>query len=233
MLDVAVGYLIGLLQGMRHALEPDHVAAVSTLVAEQRSLRSSVRFAVAWGAGHGLTLVVVGAVLLWIRGKMPAHLADAFELAVCAMLIVLGVRALVLAARAGGTGPLARHRHGGVEHTHEHRADHLHVLQVQGWALARRPLVVGLIHGLAGSGALTAMTMARFSSPFAGIGFVALYSIGAMCGMAALAGVAGVPLARLATRPGAPSVMLMLTGILSIGLGGASTWPLVGRLLSL
>jgi hypothetical protein len=232
MLDVAVAYLFGLVQGVRHALEPDHVAAVSTLVAEQRSARSSVRFAVAWGAGHGLTLVVVGAVLLCIRGEIPARVADVFELAVGAMLIVLGLRALVLAARAGGTGPLARHRHGDVEHVHEHGADHLHVLRVHGWALARRPLLVGLMHGLAGSGALTAMAMARFSNPFAGVGFVALYSVGAMCGMAALAGVAGVPLARLATRPGAPSVMLALTGILSIGLGGAWSWPLVGRLLS-
>jgi len=232
MLDVAVAYLYGLIQGMRHALEPDHVAAVSTLVAEQRSARSSVRFAVAWGAGHGLTLILVGAILLCIRSKMPARLADCFELAVGGMLIVLGLRALVLAARAGRTGPLGRHRHGDIEHVHEHGADHLHVLRVPGWALARRPLMVGLMHGLAGSGALTAMAMGRYASPLAGVGFVALYSVGATCGMAALAGVAGVPLARLATRPGAPSVMLALTGILSIGLGVVWSWPLVGRLLS-
>jgi hypothetical protein len=227
MLDIAAGYLLGVVQGMRHALEPDHVAAVSTMVAEQRSVRSSVRFAVAWGAGHGLTLVVVGAVLFWIRGEMPARLSDLFELAVGGMLIGLGLRALILAARAGRNGPLTRHRHDDVVHVHEHDGDHLHVLRVEGWALARRPLLVGLMHGLAGSGALTAMVMARFPSLFAGVGFVALYGVGATCGMAALAGVAGVPLARLATRPRAPSVLLAATGILSIGLGAAWSWPLL------
>jgi hypothetical protein len=230
MVDVAIGYLLGLAQGMRHALEPDHVAAVSTMVAEQRSPGSSVRFAVAWGAGHGLTLLVVGAFLFLARGEMPARLSDLFELAVGCMLIALGLRALVLAARTGRSGPLTYHRHGTEEHVHHHAGDHLHVLRVQRWAFARRPLVVGLIHGLAGSGALTAMVMARFPSLFAGVGFVALYGVGAMCGMAALAGVAGVPLARLAKRPAAQSVLLALTGVVSIGLGGVWSWPLLGRL---
>jgi hypothetical protein len=231
MVEVAVGYLLGLVQGMRHALEPDHVAAVSTMVAEQRSLRSSVGFAIAWGAGHGLTLVVVGAALFLARGAMPARLSDLFELAVGAMLVGLGLRALVLAARTGVSGPLARHRHGSEEHVHQHSGDHLHVLRVKDWAFARRPLMVGLIHGLAGSGALTAIAMARFPSLFAGVGFVALYGVGAACGMAALAGAAGVPLARLARLPRAPSMLLALTGIFSIGLGAAWTWPLLGRLI--
>jgi hypothetical protein len=220
MLDVAVGYLFGLAQGLRHALEPDHVAAVSTMVAEQRSSRSSVRFAVAWGAGHGLTLVVVGAVLLGIRGAIPARVSDAFELAVGAMLVGLGLRAVVIAARTG------------VEQVHQHAGDQRHVLQGAGWAFARRPVAVGLMHGLAGSGALTAMVMARFPSPFAGVGFVALYGVGATCGMAALAGAAGVPLARLARLPRAPSVLLALTGVFSIGLGAVWSWPLLGRLIA-
>src|SRR5260221_10404114 len=100
MVDVIAGYLFGVLHGMRHALEPDHVAAVSTVLAEQRSARASVRFALAWGAGHGLMLVLVGGLLFWFRREMPPGLADVFELAVAAMLIGLGVRALVLAARA-------------------------------------------------------------------------------------------------------------------------------------
>jgi hypothetical protein len=228
MLDVAVGYLFGLAQGMRHALEPDHVAAVSTMVAEQPSPGSSVRFAVAWGAGHGLTLVVVGAFLFLARGEMPAHLSDLFELGVGCMLIGLGVRAIVLATRTGRKGPLTHHRHGTEEHVHHHAGDHL---RVQRWAFARRPLVVGLIHGLAGSGALTAMVMARFPNLFAGVGFVALYGVGAMCGMAALAGAAGVPLARLTRRPAAQSALLALTGMVSIGLGGLWSWPLLGRLI--
>ena len=71
MVGIFAGYGLGLVQGMRHALEPDHVAAVSTLVAEQRSATSSVRFAFAWGAGHALTLLVAGGALFALRAKMP------------------------------------------------------------------------------------------------------------------------------------------------------------------
>jgi hypothetical protein len=226
MVDVIVGYLLGLLHGMRHALEPDHVAAVSTVIAEQRSARASVRFALAWGAGHGLTLLVVGGLLFAFRQEMPAGLSDAFELAVAVMLVGLGVRALFLAARAATVGPLAPHRHGDLEHVHPEAAEHIHV---RGWALARRPLAIGLMHGLAGSGALAAMVMARLPTAGAGLAFMALYGVGAMCGMAALAGVAGVPLARLVRLPNVPAALMAATGAFSMALGGFWGWPLVGR----
>jgi hypothetical protein len=226
MLDVAVGCVLGLLQGMRHAMEPDHVAAMSTLVAEQRSARSSIKFAIAWGAGHGMTLLVVGGLLFCFREEMPPRLTDIFELAVGIMLIALGARALVIAARAGGR--VTRHRHRGVDHTHLQADDHVHV---RGWILARRPLAIGLLHGLAGTGALAAMVMARLPSAFAGLLFLALYGIGATCGMAALAGIAGVPLARLMRLQHAPAALMALTGLFSIGLGGVWSWPLVERLL--
>jgi hypothetical protein len=228
MLDVAVGCLFGLLQGMRHALEPDHVAAMSTLVAEQRSARSSVKFAIAWGVGHGTTLLVAGGLLFWFGKEMPARLTDVFELAVGIMLMGLGGRALVIAARTRGSEPVTGHRHGNVEHAHLRLGDHLHV---HGFTLARRPLAIGLVHGLAGTGALAALVMARLPSALAGFLFLALYGFGAMCGMAALAGVAGVPLARLVRLPNAPAVLMAVTGLFSIGLGSIWSYPLMGRLL--
>lgn len=200
MVDVFASYMLGLLHGVRHALEPDHVAAVSTVLAEQRSARESVRFAVAWGTGHGLMLVMVGGLLFWFRQEMPPRLADFFELGVAVMLIALGIRALVLAKRSK-LPPRA------LASAHAHRHD------------ARRPLIIGLIHGLAGSGALAAMVMARLPNAFTGLAFMAIYGVGAMCGMATLAGVAGVPLARLLRAPGGAATVMVVTGIFSIGLG--------------
>jgi hypothetical protein len=214
MFGILLGYVVGLLHGMRHALEPDHVAAVSTMIAEQRSARSSVRFAVAWGAGHAAMgaghaamLLAVGGLLFALRREMPPGLADAFELGVAIMLVALGLRAIFLAPRV---------TRGGAGHTH-------------GWTAARRPFLVGLVHGLAGSGALAAMVMSALPTALAGFAFMALYGLGATCGMAALAGVAGVPLARLARVPSAVPALVAVTGVVSMGLGVAWGAPILAR----
>lgn len=213
MFGVLLGYLFGVLHGMRRALEPDHVAAVTTLITEQRSARTSVRFAVAWGAGHALTLLGVGGLLFAFRREMPPRLTDAFELLVAVMLVGLGLRSLV-AATSRARARAAAHAHHGA------------------WSRARRPLAVGLVHGLAGSGALAAMVMAELPTALTGFTFMALYGLGAMCGMAALAGLAGVPLARVARMPRVVPALMVAAGVFSIALGGLWGWPLVGRLLA-
>ena len=218
MLEVAAGYLLGLLHGMRHALEPDHVAAVSTVIAEQRTARASVRFAVAWGAGHAVMLLVVGGLLFAFRRQMPPRLGDLFELGVAFMLVGLGVRGLLLAARGVKNEAIADPLHG-------------HVASWSRWSRARRPLVIGLVHGLAGSGALAALVMSELPSAFAGIVFMAIYGFGAMCGMAALAGLVGMPLAHLARRPRVIPTMMAATGLFSILLGALWAWPIAQRML--
>ena len=222
MLEVAAGYLLGLLHGMRHALEPDHVAAVSTVIAEQRTARASMRFAVAWGAGHAAMLLVVGGFLFAFRREMPPRLGDLFELGVAFMLVGLGVRGLVLAARSVKNEVIADPLHG-----HVARWSPSWSL----WSRARRPLVIGLVHGLAGSGALAALVMSELPTAFAGIVFMAIYGFGAMCGMAALAGLVGMPLAHLARRPHVIPTMMAATGLFSILLGALWAWPIAHRML--
>src|SRR5258708_887176 len=100
----------GSLLGMRHALEPDHLAAVSTLVSGQRNGYKAALLGICWGLGHTLALVAVGAVLIILRAELPASASHAFELLVALMLVTLGVRAIVQAARQGPTGPLHVHR---------------------------------------------------------------------------------------------------------------------------
>ncbi len=215
----------GLIRGMGHALEPDHLAAVSTLVAENShrgASRAGLLLGAAWGAGHTLTLFVVGGALFLFRAAMPARIETAFELLVACMLIVLGVRALVRAVREGRNGAAAMHAHGHghgpatTSHTHAGADDHVHV---RGFALARRPLVIGLVHGLAGSGALTAAVVAQLPTPAAGLLYMALFGLGSSLGMAVLSGVAGVPLARIAESRRALPVLLGVSGLVSLGLG--------------
>src|SRR5438046_1425739 len=181
--EILTGSALGTLLGMRHALEPDHLTAVSTLMTSSAGDRSRVRAAMlgaSWGIGHTLSLVAVGAVLVVLRTEMPAYVADLFELLVAVMLVTLGVRAIVLAVRQGPLGPAHIHHHGRVVHTHAGAAPHVHVGD---WTLARRPLIVGAIHGLAGSGALTALVLATLTSTAARVTYMTLFGFGSTLGM--------------------------------------------------
>src|SRR5215470_9648990 len=102
--EILSGSALGSLLGMRHALEPDHLTAVSTLVTTAPGGRSGYRavmLGVFWGIGHTLSLVVVGVILIALRAGMPARVSDLFELCVAIMLVGLGVRAIAAAVRQG------------------------------------------------------------------------------------------------------------------------------------
>src|SRR5580765_5615034 len=101
LLELATSSGLRSLLGMRHALEPDHLAAVTTLVSRERSGYKAALLGACWGIGHTLALVVVGATLVVLRAEMPARMADLFEVAVAVMLIVLGLRAIGQAAQLG------------------------------------------------------------------------------------------------------------------------------------
>src|SRR5262249_50389378 len=161
LLELLTSSSLGSLLGMRHALEPDHLAAVSTLVTGERGSLKAALLGACWGLGHTLALVAVGGVLLVLRAEMPASVSNLFELGVAVMLIGLGARAVYQAAKQGEDGPVHVHHHGRVVHTHHTGAPHIHI---GAWTLARRPLLVGAVHGLAGSGALTALVLATLPS---------------------------------------------------------------------
>ena len=219
------GSLLGLLFGMRHALEPDHLTAVSTLLADSRDPRRGAWLGILWGLGHTVALFVVGVVLALLDAKMPARLADAFELAVAVMLIVLGLRNLRRAFRVDGAPTL--HSHGDLEHTHATGTAHVHLGR---FTFAHRSLLIGLVHGLAGSGALTALVLADLPSTASRLVYIALFGLGSVAGMALLSGLAGWPLERLGRSERASRTMVAVTGALSTVLGIAWGWPLVGRL---
>ncbi len=227
----ATGCVLGLAAGVRHALEPDHLAAVSTFMSTNADradradrARVPVAYAAAWGAGHALVLVLVGAVLFGLRTSMPERLSDTFELFVAIMLVILGVRGLRLAHARERTqaGPAVGEPH--QEGTHaKHRA---HA------ARGLLPFVVGLTHGLAGSGALAAAVAA--SQPSAGLGLVTigLYGAGAALGMVGLATLVALSL-RTARghREKVLSTVGFATSAASLVLGFVWGFPIVHRLV--
>lgn len=211
-----IAAVLGIAQGIRHALEPDHLAAVSTLASEQPSARAGLRLGATWGLGHTLSLVVVGGSLAALQTHLPERVAACFELGVAMMLIFLGIRAVLRSLREGHTGAEHRHTHGGRIHVHAAPASHLHAGKL---TFSTRPLLIGLVHGLAGSGALSALVMAELPSASQRISYIALFGMGSIVGMALLSAAVGSPLARLQRAPVWAGRALRLVGVLSTGLG--------------
>ena len=217
---------LGFLVGLRHAMEPDHLAAVSTLVADQPRPRRAALLGAFWGMGHLLSLVVVGVLLLAFRVQLPARWADGFELLVAAVLVGVGLRSFRGAFTARTAAP--SHKHGAVVHAHGAHGEHVHVGPL---TLAARPLLVGIAHGLAGSGAVTALALATMPGPGAAAAFVGVFALGSIGGMTLLSGMAGVPLERLARRPAAHAALLGAVGALSLVVGVCWGALALGRLL--
>jgi hypothetical protein len=227
LLELVTSSGLGSLLGMRHALEPDHLAAVSTLVTGERNSYKAAWLGACWGLGHTVALVVVGAVLVFLRAEMPPRAADLFEFFVALMLVGLGVRAMYLASWQGRTGPAHVHHHGGVVHVHPAGAAHIHL---GAWTLARRPLLIGAVHGLAGSGALTALVLATLPSRASQLAYMGLFGLGSTFGMAALSGIMGWPLARLGTHRAVARALSLAVGGASTVLGLAWGYPLLARI---
>jgi nickel/cobalt exporter len=217
-MTVLLALLFGFLHGLRHAFEPDHVVAISTVIAEQRGARARVAYAASWGLGHALTLVSFGAIVMLARAEVPERLDAAFETAVCLMLVGLGARALHRAA-VGLRGP-----------RREARPSSLHPAG-RGHAGAGA-VAMGVVHGLAGSGGLTALVVARMPSVTSGIVVLVVFGAGAAFGMALLAGALGAPLASVMRTRWGTAGMLCATGCASLLLGLVWMAPAVARMVA-
>jgi hypothetical protein len=216
---VITGSLLGVALGMRHALEPDHIAAVSTLMTEQRHSRGGALFLGAcWGFGHSLALLVVGLLLAVLHAELPPTLALLFEAGVVIMLVALGVRAL----KAAWWPAARRAAETATAHPHHHAR--------QRRRFAGRSVTYGIIHGLAGSGSLTALVIANLPSLGSRVAYIALFGLGSMIGMAALSGLAGLPLSRLTAAGPTTRVIGAFTGLFSIVLGLMWAGPLLREL---
>src|SRR3979411_1989556 len=190
---------LGFLLGMQHALEADHIAAVSSIAARRSQVGDIVRHGLTWGLGHTLTLFTFAGAALLLGRAIPESLARPIETAVGIMLVGLGTHVLWRLWR--DRVHFHRHGHGdGTVHFHAHShageiAPHARTAHAHEHGFRWRTLLVGLMHGMAGSAALLVLTVSQASSPAVGLGYVALFGIGSMIGMGALSTLIALPIA--------------------------------------
>jgi hypothetical protein len=190
---------LGFLLGMQHALEADHIAAVSSIAARRSHVGDIVKHGLTWGLGHTLTLFVFAGAAILLGHAIPQSLSRPIEGAVGIMLVGLGAHVLWRLWR--DRVHFHRHGHGdGTVHIHAHShageaTAHARDAHSHEHGFRWRTLLVGLMHGMAGSAALLMLAVSQASSPALGLGYVALFGIGSMIGMGVLSAIIAVPLA--------------------------------------
>jgi len=194
---------IGLVFGLRHATEVDHVVAVSTIVSQHKNVLRSAAVGAMWGAGHTASLLVIGALVLLLRVAIPERVSGWLEFGVALMIIGLGISALWRALRRSSEVHVHQHSHDGLSHKHVHfhekqtrhepssHSAHSHDVSRIGW----KPLLIGTMHGVAGSGALTLLVLTQISSPWVGMLYLGIFGVGSIVGMLLMSGLIGLPFA--------------------------------------
>jgi ABC-type nickel/cobalt efflux system permease component RcnA len=219
---------LGLLLGIQHALDPDHLIAVSTIVSEHKSFKWASLIGVFWGLGHTTTLFIVGLVVIGLRVTIPPRLAGSLELLVAAMLIILGVNVL---RKAFGTERvhLHTHSHNPETHTHVHahenpKQDHAHT---HAFKAMRRPFIVGMVHGLAGSAALMLLVLSTIESPLGALVYIVIFGLGSVGGMLLLSGIISLPFVLTAQRFAAMNKSIrVVAGMASVIFGIVLGWEI-------
>jgi high-affinity nickel permease len=205
---IALGFFLG----MRHATDPDHVIAVTTIVSRQRSMRHAAVIGALWGVGHTITIFLVGSAIILFGVVIPPRLGLTMELSVGLMLILLGILNLSGFTRwitemftpsadaldAHVHPHVHPHLHGDYIHTHAHAHEpekHGHAAEATpvgrmdrmfgqlGLYQAVRPLLVGLVHGLAGSAAVALLVLTTIRDPYSAIAYLLVFGVGTIAGM--------------------------------------------------
>lgn len=210
---IALGFFLG----MRHATDPDHVIAVTTIVSRERTLLHATLIGALWGLGHTITILFVGSTIILFKLTIPPRLGLGMELCVGLMLIALGVLNLtgllrravewVTIRRLGG----AAHSHfllgRWMVHTHDEDGEpvFLDSVSILGWTPrwwktlglfhALRPLVVGVVHGLAGSAAVALLVLAAIGRPSWAVGYLLIFGLGTVAGMMLITAAIALPFA--------------------------------------
>lgn len=217
----------GFVLGLKHATDPDHVTAVSTIVGEQRGLLASAMVGLSWGLGHSATLFLIAVPALVFRLTIPSGVGAVAEIGVGSVLVILGLLTLRDLRRkrfhvhlhehgeANADAHLHFHSHlGGTGHGHEHRL-----------ALRPRSVVVGLFQGTAGSAALMLIVLTTIDSPLAGLAYVAVYDLAVILGILVFSVAIGLPFTLAASRvPLLNRALRLATGLASIVVGVVLAW---------
>lgn len=221
---LAVGFLLGL----RHALDADHVAAVSTFVTRHRGPYAWCVIGGFWGIGHTAALLLAALATSLVGLRIPHGVDTALETLVALLVVGLGANVLRQTLRS-----VRVHRH---EHAHDgrsHRHLHVHVgstvSHTHGHAIGggARPLLMGALHGLSGSAALLLLVLATIPSPLAALLYVAVFGVGSMVGMVVVSAVIGIPFVTGRSSEWVRIGLQLAVGVGSLGIGVARLRSLV------
>jgi high-affinity nickel permease len=183
--------LLGLLLGIRHAVDPDHVVAVGTIATRTSSFRRAATVGALWGVGHTLTILLVGGGIIALRVAISPRIALAMEFAVAIMLILLGLQNVATARRDEPREPSST-----------------------------RPFIVGMVHGMAGSAAVVLLILATVRDSMWAFGYLLLFGLGTVVGMVIVTGIIAVPAALAVRRVRKARRWLTLaSGVASVVLG--------------
>ena len=197
---------LGFFLGMRHATDPDHVVAVTTIVSRERRVDRAGGIGMLWGLGHTATILVVGGAILLFDVVIPPRLGLSMEFSVAVMLVLLGVLSLV--HRRDG------HRHSDLTQEGQHK----HWFGFQHQSL--RPLAIGVVHGLAGSAAIALLVLATISNPIWGVVYLVVFGIGTIAGMMLITTAISIPFAYTSRRlAGFNRSMGFVSGLSSVVFG--------------
>lgn len=211
--------LIGFVLGLQHAIEGDHLAAVSTIVSEKKSLLTASLVGGMWGVGHTISLFAVGALVIFLKLQISKTAEMRLEAVVGGMLIVLGLNALRKIFSAEKIHAHA-HEHGTREHVHIH-THAAETAEASHHRFSPRSIVIGMVHGLAGSAALMLLVVPTIASPTVALLYILIFGIGSIGGMMAMSFLIGLPLHFTARRFMFLNKGIRLAaGVFSLGLGG-------------
>jgi high-affinity nickel-transport protein len=237
--------VIGFLLGMRHATDPDHVIAISTIIARERSVTKAGAVGALWGVGHSFTILVVGAAIILLGLAVPVRIGLTMEFSVGLMLIILGVLNLTGAmkwmsekfspAHPIVTGEHAHiHGHGHKLHFHwhahapgsEHHSVSLSPPRWSAWPRLRgrgstfRPLLIGIVHGLAGSAAVALLVLSTIRDARWAVLYLLIFGAGTVAGMILITAAMALPLAFVGNRLAWLNGGLVATsGVISLAFG--------------
>jgi sulfite exporter TauE/SafE len=207
---------LGFFFGMRHATDADHVVAVSTIVSRERTLRAAAPIGVLWGLGHTLTIVLVGGAIVLFGFVISPRLGLGMEFTVALMLVLLGaltvrnvLRDSLSIARIHGHGPVHDHSHAIDPESRHHKRPRL-----------VRPLLVGIVHGLAGSAAVALLVLGTIRDPIWAVAYLLIFGVGTIAGMLVITVALAMPLVLTVHRfERVHRALGLASGILSVVLG--------------
>jgi high-affinity nickel-transport protein len=223
--------VLGFVLGLQHATDPDHIVAVATIVTRERRFMAGARVGLWWGIGHTLTLATAGTLVIALNVGMPGALATGLEVLVAAMLIALGAVRLREAVRGiVAVAPERReadHHHGRGELIHAHHGEtHVHpsAALLSAWRdenrrVGVRALLVGAVHGMAGTAAVALLVLATLHTAAAAAVYLLVFGLGTIAGMTALTAAMAYPVARLARLRRMREAMAVASGLAAIVFG--------------